>query len=236
LSAHTRVRTVFSFSLGRRWTATGVPTSRRGPDEGLLPSGLAANKAGSPSELCAFSPLRGAECAELYHLRKACSADLFVRSAAFALVGEQTNRGPTEHVRATRFQAVPHPNPKITGSGHISVAGDAADRPRRADDSHRMSTPQKFELLRSTPMALMAADRPLHVFGCGPAQAWGTSTARPFTGKVDWSTTCSADLFSRSAVLPPITTKSRGPQEQVRACLLKMRSAEIGKTNFFTCS
>jgi len=29
-----------------------------------------------------------------------------------------------------------------------------------------------------------------------------------------------ADLFCRSAVLPPITTKSRGPQEQVRATLL----------------
>ena len=30
----------------------------------------------------------------------------------------------------------------------------------------------------------------------------------------------SADLFCRSAVLPPITTKSRGPQEQVRATVL----------------
>jgi len=29
-------------------------------------------------------------------------------------------------------------------------------------------------------------------------------------------TTGSADLFCRSAVLPPITTKSRGPQEQAR--------------------
>jgi hypothetical protein len=29
-----------------------------------------------------------------------------------------------------------------------------------------------------------------------------------------------ADLFCRSAVLPPITTKSRGPQNQVRATML----------------
>ena len=28
---------------------------------------------------------------------------------------------------------------------------------------------------------------------------------------------CSADLFSRSAVLPPVVTNSRGPHEQVRA-------------------
>jgi hypothetical protein len=54
------------------------------------------------------------------------------------------------NLRPHCFQAVPHSNPKITGSGHISLAGDAADRPRRADDGYRMSTPQKFERLRST--------------------------------------------------------------------------------------
>ena len=32
----------FSFSQGRRWTATGVLTSRRGPDEGSLPAILLA--------------------------------------------------------------------------------------------------------------------------------------------------------------------------------------------------
>ena len=31
-------KTLFSFSGGRRWTATGVLFSRRGPDEGLLPT------------------------------------------------------------------------------------------------------------------------------------------------------------------------------------------------------
>jgi hypothetical protein len=36
--ARRRVKTVFSFSEGRRWTATGVLTSRRGPDEGSLPA------------------------------------------------------------------------------------------------------------------------------------------------------------------------------------------------------
>ena len=39
-----RKETLFSFSEGRRWTATGVLTSRRGPDEGSLPEGPAANK------------------------------------------------------------------------------------------------------------------------------------------------------------------------------------------------
>jgi hypothetical protein len=46
-----------------------------------------------------------------------------------------------------------------------------------------------------------------------------TSASRPFYGQVDYSTTCSADLFCRSAVLPPFTTKSRGPKKQVRATL-----------------
>ena len=31
---------MFSFSEGRRWTAAGVLTSRRGPDEGFLPAPL----------------------------------------------------------------------------------------------------------------------------------------------------------------------------------------------------
>ena len=31
-------KTLLSFSGGRRWTATGVLSSRRGPDEGLLPT------------------------------------------------------------------------------------------------------------------------------------------------------------------------------------------------------
>ena len=35
--ARRRTKTVFSFSEGRRWTATGVLTSRRGLDEGSLP-------------------------------------------------------------------------------------------------------------------------------------------------------------------------------------------------------
>jgi hypothetical protein len=37
LGAPARVTTVFSFSQGRRWSATGVLPSRRGPDEGSLP-------------------------------------------------------------------------------------------------------------------------------------------------------------------------------------------------------
>jgi len=37
----------------------------------------------------------------------------------------------------------------------------------------------------------------------------------------------SADLFLRSAVRPPITTKSRGTIEQVRATLLKPQTREI---------
>ncbi len=35
--ARARKKRFFSFSQGRRWTATGVLTSRRGPDEGSLP-------------------------------------------------------------------------------------------------------------------------------------------------------------------------------------------------------
>jgi len=40
----------------------------------------------------------------------------------------------------------------------------------------------------------------------------------PIIGKHE----CSADLFLRSAVRPPMTTKSRGPAEQVRATLLHL--------------
>ncbi len=36
----------------------------------------------------------------------------------------------------------------------------------------------------------------------------------------DCSPACNADLFGRSAVLPPITTKSRGLTKEVRATLL----------------
>jgi hypothetical protein len=37
LRAHARPAMITTFSQGRRWTATGVLPSRRGPDEGSLP-------------------------------------------------------------------------------------------------------------------------------------------------------------------------------------------------------
>ena len=45
--ARRRTTTVFSFSEGRRWTATGVLTRRRGPDEGSLSDSWAGKHAPS---------------------------------------------------------------------------------------------------------------------------------------------------------------------------------------------